>query len=136
MEPEKQVQYRIQPNRTISRRGTESYFETQVLVENIAAGTGKGYSKKESQQEAAHETLAKIKGNPQFIDAIFAAKAKREKEETEASKQECAATAVKEDNVILAEDNTQKLELPEEHFEDTERIIAEAEEAAFREADK
>lgn len=111
-------------------------FETQVLVENIAAGTGKGYSKKESQQEAAHETLAKIKGNPQFIDAIFAAKAKREKEETEASKQECAATAVKEDNVILAEDNTQKLELPEEHFEDTERIIAEAEEAAFREADK
>ncbi|WP_418585966.1 ribonuclease III, partial [Phocaeicola sp.] len=55
-------------------------FETQVLVENIAAGTGKGYSKKESQQEAAHETLAKIKGNPQFIDAIFAAKAKRENE--------------------------------------------------------
>ena len=26
-------------------------FETQITVENIPAGTGKGYSKKESQQE-------------------------------------------------------------------------------------
>ena len=50
-------------------------FETQITVENIPAGTGKGYSKKESQQEAAHATLTKIKGDPQFIDAIFAAKA-------------------------------------------------------------
>lgn len=54
-------------------------FETQITVENIPAGTGKGYSKKESQQEAAHATLTKIKGDPQFIDAIFAAKAEREK---------------------------------------------------------
>ncbi|CCY93406.1 ribonuclease 3 [Bacteroides sp. CAG:1076] len=106
-------------------------FETQVLVENIAAGTGKGYSKKESQQEAAHETLAKIKGNPQFIDAIFAAKAKREKEIEVRERESAIATAEKE-NVMLAEDNTLKTEIPEEHFEDTERIIAEAEEAAFR----
>lgn len=106
-------------------------FETQVTVENIAAGTGKGYSKKESQQEAAHETLAKIKGNPQFIDAIFAAKAKREKEIEVRERESAIATAEKE-NVMLAEDNTLKTEIPEEHFEDTERIIAEAEEAAFR----
>lgn len=106
-------------------------FETQVLVENIAAGTGKGYSKKESQQEAAHETLAKIKGNPQFIDAIFAAKAKREKEIEVRERESAIATAEKE-NVMLAEDNTLKTEIPEEHFADTERIIAEAEEAAFR----
>lgn len=106
-------------------------FETQVLVENIAAGTGKGYSKKESQQEAAHETLAKIKGNPQFIDAIFAAKAKRKKEIEVRERESAIATAEKE-NVMLAEDNTLKTEIPEEHFADTERIIAEAEEAAFR----
>ncbi len=106
-------------------------FETQVTVENIAAGTGKGYSKKESQQEAAHETLAKIKNDPQFIDAIFAAKAKREKEIEVRERESAIATAEKE-NVMLAEDNTLKTEIPEEHFEDTERIIAEAEEAAFR----
>lgn len=55
-------------------------FNTQILVENVPAGTGKGYSKKESQQEAAHETLKKIKSDPQFIDAIFASKAEREKD--------------------------------------------------------
>lgn len=46
-------------------------FETQITVENIPAGSGKGYSKKESQQEAARETLSKIKSDPQFIDAIL-----------------------------------------------------------------
>ena len=53
-------------------------FETQVNVENIPAGIGSGYSKKESQQEAAHETLKKIKSNAQFIDLIFIAKQERE----------------------------------------------------------
>ena len=54
-------------------------FETQVMVENIPAGVGSGYSKKESQQEAAHETLKKIKSDAQFIDLIFIAKQEREK---------------------------------------------------------
>lgn len=51
-------------------------FETQVVVEQVPAGQGKGYSKKESQQEAAHETLNKIKNDPQFIDTIFAEKSR------------------------------------------------------------
>ena len=46
-------------------------FETQVVVEQVPAGQGKGYSKKESQQEAAHETLNKIKNDPQFIDCLL-----------------------------------------------------------------
>ena len=49
-------------------------FTTQVIVEQIPGGKGKGYSKKESQQEAAHETLNKIGHDPLFIEAIFAAK--------------------------------------------------------------
>ena len=36
-------------------------FETQINIEGIPAGRGKGYSKKESQQEAAHKSLKKIK---------------------------------------------------------------------------
>ena len=54
-------------------------FETQVIVENIPAGIGSGYSKKESQQVAAQETLKKIKSDAQFIDLIFVAKQEREK---------------------------------------------------------
>lgn len=53
------------------------------MVENVAGGRGKGYSKKESQQEAAHQTMGMIKNDPKFIDAIFAAKASREQAETQ-----------------------------------------------------
>lgn len=110
-------------------------FETQITVENIPAGTGKGYSKKESQQEAAHATLSKIKGDPQFIDAIFAAKAEREKTAENAESEN--ATAVHEEAVAVKESiSIREEEIPEEHFTDTERIIAEAEEAAFRENNK
>ena len=54
-------------------------FETQVMVENIPAGIGSGYSKKESQQVAAQETLKMIKSEATFIDLIFMAKQEREK---------------------------------------------------------
>ena len=76
-------------------------FETQITVENIPAGTGKGYSKKESQQEAAHATLTKIKGDPQFIDAIFAAKAEREKAAETAESEN--TTAIHEEAIAVEE---------------------------------
>lgn len=106
-------------------------FETQVMVENIPAGQGRGYSKKESQQEAAHETLNKIKNDPQFIDTIFAEKATREQtaahenesSSTEASLSPALLTTAEEE--LKVEENTEK-------YDDVERIIAEAEEAAFQ----
>lgn len=99
-------------------------FETQITVENIPAGTGKGYSKKESQQEAAHATLTKIKGDPQFIDAIFAAKAEREKAAETAESEN--TTAIHEEAIAVEESiSVREEEIPEEHFVDTERIIAE-----------
>lgn len=104
-------------------------FETQITVENIPAGTGKGYSKKESQQEAAHATLTKIKGDPQFIDAIFAAKAEREKAAETAESEN--TTAIHEEAIAVEESiSVREEEIPKEHFVDTERIIAEAEEVA------
>lgn len=110
-------------------------FETQITVENIPAGTGKGYSKKESQQEAAHATLTKIKGDPQFIDAIFAAKAEREKAAETAESEN--TTAIHEEAIAVEESiSVREEEIPEEHFVDTERIIAEAEEVAFHEENK
>ena len=106
-------------------------FNTQILVENIPAGTGKGYSKKESQQEAAHETLQKIKNDPQFIDAIFQAKSEREKASDPMYYTE--ENAEKETPASETEVIDIRKEILTERFDDTERIIAEAEEAAFQE---
>ena len=58
-------------------------FTTQVFIENVEGCTGTGYSKKESQQKAAKETLQRLRREPQFIDAVFAAKADRTKMEEE-----------------------------------------------------
>ncbi len=51
-------------------------FHTEVRIEGISAGTGTGYSKKESQQNAAQMALKKIKGDEAFKESIQAAKAR------------------------------------------------------------
>lgn len=116
-------------------------FETQVVVEQTPAGQGKGYSKKESQQEAAHETLNKIKNDPQFIDAIFAEKAAREKTAEEAQNVVASDTSESAQTPLApmqeATHEVSSLEVTEEavtteKYDDVERIIAEAEEAAFQ----
>ena len=52
-------------------------FSFQVVLEGIACGEGSGYSKKESQQEAAKVTLQYIRKNTKFADKISKAKQKR-----------------------------------------------------------
>ena len=56
-------------------------FSFQVMIEGVGGETGKGFSKKEAQQLAAKETLQRLRREPQFIDAIFAAKTERTKME-------------------------------------------------------
>lgn len=105
-------------------------FETQIIVENIPGGTGKGYSKKESQQEGAHITMSMIKKDSVFIDAIFAAKNERE------SLEKPADSNVQESVEVKIEEGY-KFGSIEETYSDEERIISEAEEAAFaQEEDK
>lgn len=58
-------------------------FVYQTLVEGLEGGSGKGYSKKESQQMACKLTLQSLRRKPQFIDTVFAAKADRTKMEEE-----------------------------------------------------
>jgi len=58
-------------------------FTTQVLIEGLEGCKGTGYSKKESQQNAAKDTLQRLRREPQFIDAVFAAKGDRTKMEEE-----------------------------------------------------
>lgn len=56
-------------------------FIYKAIVEGIESGSGQGYSKKESQQLASKLTLQSLRRKPQFIDAVFAAKANRTKME-------------------------------------------------------
>ncbi len=58
-------------------------FSFQVKLENVDGEQGTGFSKKEAQQQAAKETLQRLKREPQFVDAIFAAKTNRTKMEEE-----------------------------------------------------
>ena len=74
-------------------------FAYEVVLEGIKGEKGEGYSKKEAQQMASKLTLQRLRKEPQFIDAIFAAKTERttmdeepgsvpEEEEEEPSKSE------------------------------------------------
>ena len=56
-------------------------FSYRVLIEDIECCAGKGYSKKESQQEASKHTIQLLHDRPQIIDEIFAAKGNRTKME-------------------------------------------------------
>ena len=95
-------------------------FESEVLIEGIHACKGKGYSKKESQQIASHETLNRIKKDSAFVDSIFAAKARREEPEGEFVVQEVVETTVP---MVQAEVTLRPDEM--------EEIISAAEEAAY-----
>lgn len=77
--------------------GSNPVFQTEILVEGQSAGTGIGYSKKESQQNAAQMALKKIKSNPEFLDEILAiAKTHREADQQEIPDTE----SVNEESVI------------------------------------
>lgn len=64
-------------------KGGSPVFVYKVMVEGLEGCEGKGYSKKESQQQASKDTLQKLRREPQFIDAVFAAKGDRTKMEEE-----------------------------------------------------
>ena len=61
--------------------GGSPTFIYKAIIAGLDGGQGKGYSKKESQQIASKETLQRLKREPQFIDAVFAAKTERTKME-------------------------------------------------------
>ena len=95
-------------------------FETEILIEGIPACKGKGYSKKESQQIAAHETLNKIKKDSAFLERIFAEKALREAPEEAVEivdSKSIEVPAIEEDSALRSDN--------------IEEIISAAEEAAY-----
>ena len=52
-------------------------FITSVVIEGLFTADGKGYSKKEAQQNAAREALLRMRKEPEFEDSIYRSKEKR-----------------------------------------------------------
>lgn len=59
-------------------------FRSEVILERIPAGRGEGYSKKESQQNAAKEALDRIRRDGKFINRVLAARDLHVKQAAEA----------------------------------------------------
>ena len=129
-------------------------FTTQVFIEGLEGCIGTGYSKKESQQNASKDTLQRLRREPQFIDAVFAAKGDRTKMEEEPvmsvpdpekeQQQSIFVEQVSEASFVEAESQPKPAEPEAEEFtldditatpreKTREEIIAEAEAAAFAE---
>ena len=128
-------------------------FSYRVLIEDIECCAGKGYSKKESQQEASKHTIQLLHDRPKLIDEIFTAKGNRTKmEETPVqilpetgSNSNFIKTAPKEetvkaeDDTFIKEDNEPILDKKDFDMSDIkitgkvskEDIIEAAENAAF-----
>ena len=128
-------------------------FTTVVMIEGLEGCTGTGFSKKESQQQAAKDTLQRLRREPQFIDAVFAAKADRTKMEEEPvmAAPDIEKLQEEQQNFIIEQekasepdatepqptvlDNLTLDDITAQPREKTrEEIIAEAEAAAFAEA--
>ena len=100
-------------------------FETEVFLEGISVAKGKGYSKKESQQNAAHESMNKIKKDSSFVESLFAAKALREGGSPEVENSES-----EQDKMPVTEEKVEAYHRSDQ----LEDIISAAEEAAYSEA--
>ena len=73
-------------------------FHTEIRIEGISAGKGTGYSKKESQQNAAQAALKKIKNDAAFKEQIEATKAQNHSQENVEEAEEIIESALIEEN--------------------------------------
>ena len=69
----------VQEEARESCKGNVPIFHSQIIIEGIVCGCGNGYSKKESDQNAAKQALKNVKHNKQtFADLASAAEKRRE----------------------------------------------------------
>ena len=106
------------------------------MIEGLEGGTGKGYSKKESQQVASKLTLEQLRKKPQYIDAVFSAKADRTKMEEEPVL-DVPDTEVKNDFIISKDEEKKEPQKREnvfkaEVFDDRKVTVDEASSAVLQ----
>lgn len=123
-----------------SKEGSSTpVFVSQVFIEGIACSTGKGYSKKESQQLASKDTLALLKKpSSNLKKAVFDNKRQREEEKIASEEQQNAASettdTLRTPVTVIVQDSEFDLSDIDMTFKepDKESIIAAAEAAAFQ----
>ena len=71
------IQLEFKLDESIDTTGNSPEFRSYAILEGVTAGEGKGFSKKESHQQASKEALMKLRREPQFIDRILRSKEKR-----------------------------------------------------------
>lgn len=76
-----QLEFRIVEEQRENR--ATPVFITRVVLEGLDCESGRGYSKKESHQLAAKETLHQLKTDRQLVRSIFEAQEARKREEAE-----------------------------------------------------
>ena len=96
-------------------------FNYQIFIEGIEGCSGKGYSKKESQQMASKLTLDLLRKKPQFVDAVFDAKSNRTKMEEEPAM--AVPKTDEQEDFIIVSDKTDKKDRSEksEYSEKSEK---------------
>ena len=110
-------------------------FITQVNIEGVTCCTGKGYSKKESQQLAAKDTIALLKKSPKIVENILANKKQREALIEQPAKEEENKVEITPESHIPTLGQTE-FDLSDikisAHTRNKEEIVAAAEAAAFQ----
>ncbi|MBQ7420741.1 MAG: ribonuclease III [Prevotella sp.] len=98
-------------------------FHFRVLIEGVEGAEGHGFSKKESQQLAAKETLNWLKKDASFLEKVHAAKKQHMEMEEESALQ---ATEEMQEETVFEEQTEENLRRKAH-----EAVVAAAESAAF-----
>ncbi len=69
------IQFEIISEKMLNDNNTTK-FTSRVFIEGVYCGSGEGYSKKESHQEAAHQAYSHLKRDKQFRESLIEMKEK------------------------------------------------------------
>ena len=116
------LEFRME-EQTIDSNGSPKFVYTAVL-EGVDGCTGSGFSKKEAQQNAAQETLRKLRADSAFEDRVFAAKTART--QMEEMPTVAAPNIDAEDEVVVISHEEEKVQTEQSRkVEEAERSIDE-----------
>lgn len=90
-----QLKFVFDTKNSSENNGHTPVFKSNILIENVDCGSGRGYSKKESQQKAAREAMRKIRKDMAFVNTLIDAKKQRRENEKAQAEEKAQAKAEK-----------------------------------------
>ena len=92
-----QLKFVFDTKNSSENNGHTPVFKSNILIENVDCGSGRGYSKKESQQKAAREAMRKIRKDMAFVNTLIDAKKQRRENEKAQAEEKAQAKAEKKE---------------------------------------